>query len=91
MFNPYTVADCTNSGETTLLPVVIPDVMLDANYASQAAEASPVPALDIATFNSTYPISVADPSFFEATTYAGAIDPSATEMWYEGWIIQGSL
>jgi hypothetical protein len=85
-----TVADCTNSGNTTLIPAPIADVMLDANYASQAAEASGV-TLDINNINATYAESVADPDFFDATDYAGAVDPSATTYWYDGWTIQGSL
>ena len=64
--------------------------MLDANYASQAAEASGV-TLDITTINATYAESEADPAFFDATDYAGAVDPAATTFWYDGWTIEGSL
>jgi hypothetical protein len=85
------VADCDNSGDVVLLPALVPDVELDANYAAQAAEASAVGVLDISDINATYPASLADPDFFEATDYAGAVDPSATSFWYAGWTVSGSL
>lgn len=85
------VADCDVSGDATLVPAPIADVALDAAYASQAAEASAVGALDIATLNITYPESVADPAFFDATDYAGAINPDGSDNWYEGWILDGTL
>ena len=86
------VADCGTSGDTNLVPAPIADVQLDANYASQAAEASSVGALDISNINSTYAESEADPAFFDATTYAGAVDPTASApFWFEGWTLQGTL
>jgi hypothetical protein len=86
------VADCDVSGDVNLIPAPIADVALDENYASQAVEASAVPALDIATINMTYAESVADPAFFDATDYAGAVDPDAAgPFWYEGWTLEGSL
>jgi hypothetical protein len=84
------VADCTTSGDATLVPAPIADVQLDANYASQATEAAGV-ALDISAINATYAESVADPAFFDATDYAGAVDPAATTFWFDGWTIGGSL
>ncbi|QIB67238.1 hypothetical protein [Kineobactrum salinum] len=85
------VADCDVSGDTVLLPALVPDVQLDENYASQAAEASAVGTLDIDAINATYSVSVADPDFFDATDYAGAVDPNASSLWYEGWTLEGSL
>ena len=83
------IADCPTSGDINLVPAAI-DVALDSNYASQAPEAS-VAALDIATFNGANAESVADPAFFDATTYAGAVNPDGSDLWYQGWIVEGSL
>lgn len=86
------VADCDVSGDVNLIPAPIADVQLDANYASQAAEASAVGDLDIAAINLTYPESVADPAFFDVTDYAGAVDPQAVApFWFEGWTLDGTL
>ncbi|WP_019529116.1 hypothetical protein [Dasania marina] len=89
------VADCAISGDVNLVPAPIADVMLDADYAAQATEAqtASVGTLDIANINATYAASVADPSFFDATDYAGAVDPTAAgaDNWYQGWIVEGSL
>lgn len=85
------VADCDLSGDVNLLPSLVSDVQLDANYASQAAESASVGVLDIDNINSTYAESVADPAFFDATDFAGAVDPSASSTWYEGWTLDGTL
>lgn len=85
------VADCTTSGDTDLIPAPISDVALDANYASQSTEASAVGSLDIATINTTYSESAADASFFDVTDYAGAVNPNGSDLWYQGWTIEGSL
>lgn len=85
------IADCDVAGDVVLLPTLVPDVELDANYAAQVAEASAVGPLDIDDINATYPVSVADPAFFDVTDYAGAVDPSATSFWYEGWTLPDTL
>jgi hypothetical protein len=86
------VADCDVSGDVNLIPAPIADAALDASYASQAAEASAVGSLDIAGINTTYAESVADPAFFDATDYAGAVDPgAAAPFWYEDWTLDGTL
>lgn len=85
------IGDCATSGDIVLLPAPIPDVQLDANYASQATESSAVGSLDISGFNAIYASSLADPAFFDVTDYAGAVNPNGTELWYQGWIVEGSL
>lgn len=85
------VADCDVSGDVVLIPATIADVALDAAWASQAAEAAAVGTLDIAAINGTYIESVADPAFFDATDYAGAVNPDGSDNWYEGWILDGTL
>jgi hypothetical protein len=87
------VGACDVSGDTVLIPAPIADAMIDAEYASQAAEAqtAAVGTLDIATINATYAVSVADPAFFDATDYAGAVDPAGGDDWYAGWTLEGTL
>lgn len=85
------IADCDIGGDVVLLPSLVSDVQLDANYASQAPEASAVGALNIEDINATYPVSVADPAFFDVTDYAGAVDPRASRPWFAGWTLEGSL
>ncbi len=85
------VAACDIAGNSVLLPVLVPSVELDANYAAQVPAASEVGPLDIDEINATYPASVADPDFFDVTDYAGAVDPAATTFWYEGWTLEGTL
>lgn len=87
------VGACDNSGDAVLIPAPIADAMIDADYASQAPEAqsAAVGTLDIATINTTYAESVADPSFFDATDYAGAVDPAGGDDWYAGWTLPGTL
>ncbi|MEH6559385.1 MAG: hypothetical protein V7459_13575 [Oceanicoccus sp.] len=85
------VADCTTSGDVNLVPAPIADVDLDANFASQAVESSSVGALDIVDINATYSESVADPAFFDASDYAGAVNPDGSDLWYQGWVIEGTL
>lgn len=87
------IADCSVFGYAPLgaVGVTAVDPQLDANYAAQAPEASGV-ALDVVTFNSTYPESVGDVAFFDATDYLGAVDPAGSApFWYEGWTVEGSL
>jgi hypothetical protein len=87
------VGACDVSGDVVLIPAPIADAAIDANYASQAAEAqtAAVGTLDIDGINMTYAESVADPAFFDETDYAGAVNPDGSDNWYEGWILDGSL
>jgi hypothetical protein len=85
------VADCDSSGDVVLVPAPIADVALDSSYASQAVEASSVGTLDIAAINALYAESVADPAFFDATDYAGAVDPAGGDDWFAGWTLPGTL
>lgn len=87
------VGACDNSGDLVLIPAPIADAQIDATYASQAAEAqtAAVGTLDIAAINATYAESVADPAFFDATDYAGAVDPAGGDDWYAGWTLPDTL
>jgi len=87
------VGACDASGDVVLIPAPIADAAIDADYASQAVEAqtATVGTLDIAAINMTYIESVADESFFDATDYAGAVNPDGSDLWYEGWTLPGTL
>lgn len=89
------IADCgTFANSSVPIPMETVDMVpadLNARYASQAAEARLAEAIDWTEINGTYPESVADADYLEATDYAGAVDPDATSAWYEGWILEGTL
>ncbi len=88
-----TVGDCTPDGTGNGNPSItaVGDVQLDSNYAAQNSSATGVGALDIAGFNSGNAESVADPAFFDATEYAGAVDPSASAPWWSVWALESSV
>jgi len=87
------VGACDTSGDVVLVPAPIADAAIDGDWASQAAEAqtATVGTLDIAAINTTYAESVADETFFDATDYAGAVDPDGSDLWYAGWTLPGTL
>lgn len=89
------IADCPNFGDAGLEAGslnVITGVAADLNafYGSQAAQAAGQP-INIANFNAAYPESTADAAFLDDTDYIGAVDPAATEGWFEGWTLEGTL
>lgn len=64
---------------------------LNASYASQAAEAELGAPIDWTAINGTFGESTADPDYLDATDYLGAVDPNASELWFEGWTLDGTL
>ena len=48
-------------------------------------------AVDWLAFNASYPESVADPDFFDATNYIGAVNPDGSDIWWAGWTLSGTL
>lgn len=93
------IADCTtfeideNDAATTLLVdngnatgINSVAASLDTNWASTAAEASGV---SVVVPSSVSP--VADDAFFDDTTFIGAVNPDGSDLWYQGWIVEGSL
>ncbi|MBB88239.1 MAG: hypothetical protein CMP06_13235 [Xanthomonadales bacterium] len=72
-------------------PVSTDDPQLDALYAAQSAAANGVTPTDFATFNTNFPESTAIPAFLDQTDYIGAVDPDATEAWWAGWTLDGTL
>lgn len=67
------------------------DTAIDTSYASQAAGASSLAAINWTTFNATHPESTADSSFLDTTDYAGAVDPAGSDDWFSAWIVEDSL
>jgi hypothetical protein len=105
------VADCDAAGGGTpganLFPALIPDVALNMLYASTAAGATTVGALNTELgawagnhpgYGTTSPAlnPEAPPSsgWFDNTSYAGAVDPAETDtdaLWFAGWTLEGSI
>ncbi|MCK5771521.1 hypothetical protein [Algiphilus sp.] len=68
------------------------DAALNALYGSQAAEARLAETINWGQYSvDNYEESVADPSFFTPTNYLGAVDPDATEAWWQGWTLEGTV
>jgi hypothetical protein len=91
------VADCvafeTTDGSTasttlgTATVTVVSDVTFNANWAATNTEASGFAFVE-ADLNAS---PVVDVSFFDITTYAGAVDPAATSAWFDGWTLEGTI
>jgi len=67
------------------------DALLDASLASKSPQAVLTNAVDWLAFNSQYPESVADPEFFDATSYIGAVNPDGSDIWWADWTLSGTL
>lgn len=75
----------------TLMGVAMVDPALDDSYIPSAAEASLAEPIDFVTLMGTYGDLTADPEFLDATDYMGAVNPDGSDLWYQGWTIEGSL
>jgi len=72
---------------------------LDSLYASQASSASGIDAIDWDAVSGAYAVPSTsgsdpidfDPSFFDATTYMGAVNPDGSDPWWATWTVSGSL
>ena len=71
--------------------VVRTDALLDSSLASKSPSAVLTDAVDWLAFNASYPESVADPDFFDATNYIGAVNPDGSDIWWAGWTLSGTL
>jgi hypothetical protein len=93
------IADCTTfenvlDGDTTTpgsnidtASVFSVAAALDTTtWASTATEASGAAAFDV-----TVSELLDDGSFFDDTTFIGAVDPAAATPWFEGWSLEGTL
>ena len=79
----------TPSISTTTVASVEP--ALNALFASTAAEANNIAMTDFDTFNGAFAASNADSGFLDMTDYIGAVDPDATEAWWAGWTLPGTV
>ncbi len=81
------------------IDVTVEAAALDSIYASQAAAASGLDPIDWTALEGVLAlpnISNGDPqdfdaSFFDETTYSGALNPDGSDPWWAGWVIPGSL
>lgn len=78
----------TGFDETTVFAV---DPALTANYTTAVAQASLAANYDWAAFKAAHTESVADETFLDATNYLGAVNPNGTDLWFQGWTVEGSL
>jgi len=95
------IGDCTTFAQDEAdAPVafsgMIDMVAADLNdlYASQAPEAVLGGSVDLSAYEDDGDVNdnrTADLIFLELTDYAGAVDPAATEAWWEGWTLEGTL
>ena len=78
---------------------MIEDAALDDILSSQAASASGLAPIDWDAIEATYatPNTMSgdpqdfDSSFFDATTFSGAVNPDGSDPWWAGWTVDGSL
>lgn len=93
------IADCQggdgtgNIGNDTLSAQTIVQVeaQLDDNLASQAPEALLDAPLDWVEINGIFSESLADPDFLDETDFIGAVNPDGSDVWWQGWILPGTL
>jgi len=91
-----TLSNDSSVGNST---IVVEAAALDSIYASQASAASGIDAIDWDTVSGAYAVpstSGSDPidfdrSFFDATTYMGAVNPDGSDPWWATWTVSGSL
>ena len=87
------IVNCGAFGDDTLdqATVFAVDPALAADYTTAAPEAGLGAAYDWAAFKAAHTESVADEAFLDATTFLGAVNPDGSDLWYEGWTLEGTL
>jgi hypothetical protein len=79
--------------------IVVEAAQLDDILASQAAAASGLAPIDFEAIGNSFALpntASGDPqdfdaSFFDETTFSGAVNPDGSDPWWAGWTIEGSL
>ena len=105
-FNNW-VQDCASDGTGGVLADVSIDATtvtveaadLNSLLASQAASANGLTPIDWTAIEAAFSlpnVGTGDPqdfdaSFFDDTTYSGAVDPAASSAWWAGWTLPGTL
>jgi hypothetical protein len=96
------IVNCGTFGDDTLSQATVfaVDPALAANYTTAVTQARLGANYDFNAFKTAHngqPAvtpehqSVADATFLEANDYLGAVDPDGSNLWYQGWIVEGSL
>lgn len=97
--NDGTGGTLSNEAAVGNASIVVEAANLGMNYSSGAAAATGLDAIDwdalagaiaLPATASGDPIDF-DPSFFDPTTYMGAVNPDGSDDWWAGWTIDGSL
>ena len=97
--NDGTGGTLSNEASVGNSSIVVTAANLGANYSSGAAEAAGLDPIDwsaiagavaVPSTTSGDPIDF-DASFFDATTYMGAVNPDGSDDWWAGWTVPGSL
>ena len=79
--------------------IIATDAALDGILASQAPEAAGLDPIDWEALGGALAVpgsdaedpAAFDPSFFDATTFMGAVNPDGSDPWWAGWTVSGSL
>lgn len=74
--------------QTTVFAV---DPALAANYTTAVSQATLGANYDWAAFKAAHTESLADTTFLDATNYLGAVNPNGSDLWYQGWTLEGTL
>ena len=62
-----------------------------ANYTTAVTQASLSANYDWTAFKGAHAESLADTTFLEANNYLGAVNPDGSNLWFQGWTVEGSL
>ena len=96
------IVNCGTFGDDTLSQATVfaVDPALAANYTTAVTQARLSANYDFNAFKTAHNSqpavtaehqSVADTAFFEANNYLGAVNPDGSNLWFQGWTIEGSL
>jgi hypothetical protein len=93
LFFDNVIVNCGDFGDTVLDQTTVSavDPQLRDDYTTAVPEAVLGGPYDWAAFKSAHTESVADEAFLDATGFLGAVNPDGSDLWYEGWIVEGSL
>lgn len=94
------IVNCGTFGDDTLSQATVfaVDPALAADYTTAVAQARLSANYDFNAFKTAHNAgvpaehqSLADTTFLEANNYLGAVNPDGSNLWYQGWTVEGSL
>lgn len=93
MYFDNVITNCGAFGDTVLTQTTVfaVDPALAANYTTAVPQAKLSAPYDWAAFKTAHSESVADTEYLDATDYLGAVDPDGSDLWYQGWTLEGTL